>query len=360
MKGTSMRIRSLAGLALAGACCTGLAACTAASSSGPINAVTTPAVGKPTPPDSVDAALARMPLYPYTILGQSDNDPLAPGQSDTALGTKCMAAAGYPGAQDMLGIAIRSSAVGLGLAQDWGAWGYLGSADAQQYGFRPTSGKALDELGIGGASPQNPSNANQTTAEKDAIDKCDAIKFNFLNDMFNGPLAGINAIASAISKDLADDPAVKSATKAWSQCMARNGYNYATPQAAAQAQQAAMFGGNGNQINAGQTIAPSVNSAQIAAAVTDANCTSSTDLAGIYFAVEASYDQQVVSANQAALAAAVREFRSAYTREISELPHLLATTKANAFPGAGKKVSPVGGSGSSSSCKGGPSSESAC
>ena len=35
--------------------------------------------------------------------------------------------------------------------------------------------------------------------------------------------------------------------------------------------------------------------------VTDADCTDSTDLAGIYFAVQASYEQQIVNANQQAL-----------------------------------------------------------
>jgi hypothetical protein len=359
MKGIPMRIRSLTLLALAPACLAGLAACTAATSSGPINTVTTPIVGKPAPPDSVEAALAHMPLYPYTILGQSDNDSLAPGESDTALGTACIAAAGYPGAQGMLGIAIRASVVGLGIAQDWGAWGYLGTADARQYGFLPTPRKALQELGIN-ASPQSPSGAS-STAEKDAIDKCNTIKFNFLDNVFNGPLAGINSIASAISKDLADDPEAKSATKAWAACMAKNGYNYATPQAAQNAQMSAISGGTGS-VSINGTISPSVNSAQIAAAVTDANCTSSTDLAGIYFAAQASYEQQVVSANQTALAAAVQDFRSAYTREIGELPHLLATTKASPFPNAGKKVSSVGSSSSSSrsNCKGGPSSENAC
>lgn len=352
-----MRIRGRVRLLLAGACCAGLAACTAASSSGPINTVSTPAVGKPAPPDSVDAALARMALYPYTLLGQSDNDSLAPGESDTSLGTKCLATAGYPGAQDMLGIQVRVAVVGLGFAQDWGPWGYLGAADARQHGFLPAASKALSELGIN-ASPQNPGTASLPTAETNAIEKCNTIKFSFLNDIFTGPLAGINSIASVISKDLADDPAVKSATKAWSACMARNGYNYATPQAAASAQMSAISGGTVN-ISQNNTISPSVNSGQVAAAVSDANCTSSTDLAGIYFAVEASYDQQVVSANQTALNTGVQEFRSAYAKEISELPHLLATTKATPFPN-GKKVSSVGGGSSSPSCKGGPSSESAC
>jgi hypothetical protein len=350
--------RPLSRIALASACCAGLAACTAASSSGPINTVTPPAVGRPTPPDSVDAALARMALYPYTILGQSDNDPLAPGESDTELGTKCMATAGYPGTENLLGIQIRASAAGLGFAQDYGAWGYVGVTDAHQTGFRPTPGKALDELGIGGSSPQDPSSANLSAAEQDAVNKCNTIKFNFLNSMFNGPLAGINAIVNAVDTDLTNDSSIKNATKAWSQCMARNGYNYATPEAAAKAQLGAMFGGNGNQINGATQISPSANAAQIAAAVSDANCTTSTDLAGIYFAVEASYEQQIVSANQTALATGVQQFRSAYAREISDLPHLLATTKANAFPTGPKQAVP--GKSSSTSCKGAPSSESPC
>ena len=45
-------------------------------------------------------------------------------------------------------------------------------------------------------------------------------------------------------------------------------------------------------------MSPAANQAQIAAAVTDATCTESADLAGIYFAVQASYEQQIVNANQ--------------------------------------------------------------
>jgi hypothetical protein len=75
-------------------------------------------------------------------------------------------------------------------------------------------------------------------------------------------------------------------------------------------------------------------------AVTDANCTQSTDLAGIYFAVEASYEQQIVSANQQALALAVQQFRADYRKEVSELPKLLSTTKAQPFPKLGKVTRP--------------------
>ena len=68
--------------------------------------------------------------------------------------------------------------------------------------------------------------------------------------------------------------------------------------------------------------------------VTDANCTQSTDLAGIYFAVQASYEQQIVNANQQALNSAVQQYKAAYARELKKLPALLKTARASAFPPA--------------------------
>jgi len=323
-----MRLRIL----FFGAAVAGLAACTAATHSGPVNTVTAPAVGRPAPPGSVEAALARMPFYPYTVLGQSDNDALAPGESSTALGMACVAAAGYPGTAGTLGIQVRLSSAGLGFAQDWGPWGYLGAADAQEYGFRAKPVRAMQELGLMPAGSSGPGNlAALPAAEQSALGKCDTIKLNFLNAMFSGPLAGITTMANDITTDLADDPAVKSATSAWAACMKRNGYDYASPLAAVNAQMTALYG-NSTGITANQTISSAANAAQIAAAVTDSDCTQSSDLAGIYFAAEASYEQQVMNANQTALAAAVSRFRTDYEREVSQLPSLLATTKASQFP----------------------------
>jgi hypothetical protein len=51
-------------------------------------------------------------------------------------------------------------------------------------------------------------------------------------------------------------------------------------------------------IDTSAPISAAAQRAQIAAAVTDAGCTQSSDLAGIYFAVQASYEQQLVTANQ--------------------------------------------------------------
>jgi hypothetical protein len=81
-------------------------------------------------------------------------------------------------------------------------------------------------------------------------------------------------------------------------------------------------------------VSNAANQAQIAVAVTDATCTQSADLAGIYFAVQASYEQQIVNANAQALSAAVQRYKAAYARELKKLPALLKTAKDYAFPKA--------------------------
>ena len=54
--------------------------------------------------------------------------------------------------------------------------------------------------------------------------------------------------------------------------------------------------------------------------------------AGIYLAVQASYEQQIVNANAQALSAAVQRYKAAYAKELKQLPSLLKTAKASTFP----------------------------
>ena len=148
-----------------------------------------------------------------------------------------------------------------------------------------------------------------------------------------GPLAGIQTLSNDIANDVLKDPAVKRATQAWSACMARNGYSYPQPQNVFFDQIQDMFGGK-RQISFGATVSAAANQAQIAAAVTDATCTESADLAGIYFAVQASYEQQIVNANQQALTAAVQQYRAAYAKELKKLPALLKDGESQRVPKA--------------------------
>ncbi len=321
-----MRIRP--GLVLLICCCAVLSACTADPSKGPDVAVSTPSVGRPQPPASVQAALSSEAFTPYAALGQSNNDGLAPGESEYALSSACMSAAGYPGTGNTP-FGIRIGPANLGFSQSWGAWGYLGAAEADQYGFRAPAGSALSELGIDTSGPgSNPASLPQ--AEQNAIGKCATIVADFTNAVQNGPLAGIDTLSNDIYNDVAKDGTVSSATRAWKACMSRNGYSFTQPGNVFFQELQSMFGGS-RLITPGEQVSTAANQAQIAAAVTDADCTQSTDLAGIYFAVQASYEQQLVNANQQALTTAVQQYRAAYAKEVSKLPDLLKTASARPF-----------------------------
>jgi hypothetical protein len=62
--------------------------------------------------------------------------------------------------------------------------------------------------------------------------------------------------------------------------------------------------------------------------VADAHCTLTSDLGGIYFAVQANYERQFVSANQQALNAGIREDKAAFAHALKTMPTLLQTTSA--------------------------------
>jgi hypothetical protein len=307
------------------ACCAALAACTAAPPKGPNTTVSTPSVGRPPPPASAQAALSREAFTPYAALGLSVNDGLAPGESGFAFAGACMSAAGYPGA-DIISILriihIDLGPTNLAVTQPWGGWGYLGAADAQQYGFRVPPGTVLIDLGFD-ASLSPPA---IPAAEQAAVGKCATILEDYVNAVESGPLAGIATLSNDISTDVQQDAAVKVATRAWSACMAKNGYRFG--QSPSNVQQALQVSGG---LSPRAPVSASAQQAQLAAAVTDADCTQSSDLAGIYFAVQASYEQQLVTANQQALTAAVSAYRAAYQKELAKLAALLRTAKAQPF-----------------------------
>jgi hypothetical protein len=318
-----MRIRT--GLGVLICCCAGLAACTAAPK-GLDATVTKPAIGGPPPPASEAAALASEAFTPYADLGATPNDGLAPDDTYTALHTACMNAAGYGQYMASTLVSFRANR-GLGFPQPYGPWGYIGVSLAEQYGFNvPDS--------VGAAGPAGPplSPAGMPAGARAAAGKCLNIVMDFNNAQFVTSTAGIESMNDDISNDVINDPDLTRAQLAWSACMARNGYDSVQPDTVWQQQLAAI----GQRLAPGSSPGPAAgsgptavqNQAQIAAAVTDADCTLSTDLGGIYFAIQASYEQQFVTANQQALNAAVREFKANYAKELSKLPALLRTTSA--------------------------------
>jgi hypothetical protein len=332
VKAAIMRIR--AGLGVLICCYTGLVACTAAAPKGPDTTVTTPSVGRPPAPVSAQAALSSEALTPYFGLGAATDDGLAPGETYAALHTACMNDAGYGQYADAVPYPVRANR-GMAFAQAYGPWGYIGAADAVRYGFAvPT---ASDSLG----SPASPVGSLPTAAQA-AAGKCANIIAQFNDAQFASSMAGIETMNNVISTEVIQDPEFKNAMKAWSACMARNGYTSSDADALALQELDALGlrATPGSGPPSGPTAAQ--NQAQIATAVTDADCTLSSDLAGIYFAVQTSYEQQVIDANQQALSAAVREYKASYAKELRELPALLRTASATLnLPGpAGKPGAP--------------------
>lgn len=303
-------------------CCAGLTACAASAPPGPNATVTAPSIARPQPPPSAQAALSQEAFTPYAAVGQSNNDGLAPEESNFALAGACLSAAGYPNAAGTVSLRISLGAAGLAFAQPWGGWGYLGTAEAEQYGFLVPPGSALSALGIGGQGSDSP--PSLPPAEQAAAGTCGTIAQNFMNAEQDGALAGIGTLSNDINADVQRDAAVKQATRTWSACMSRNGYSYRQPQDVYFQELRNTFGGHG-PINTSDPVSAAAGQAQVAAAVSDAACTQSADLAGIYFAVQASYEQQLVSANQPALSAAVQRYRAAYRQELGKLPALVTT-----------------------------------
>ena len=89
-----LRRAALASCAVTASCAV-LAACTTAPHKGPDTDVTAPAVGRPPPPASAQAALSSEAFTPMPGPALFDNDGLAPGDTYDALHTACMNDAGY-------------------------------------------------------------------------------------------------------------------------------------------------------------------------------------------------------------------------------------------------------------------------
>ena len=317
-------------------CCAVLAACTVAAPKGPDANVTTPAVGKPPQPASAQAALSSEAFTPHADIGASASDGLALGDTYAALHTACMNDSGYGQYAASAPFEIRANR-GLGFPQPYGPWGYLGLSLAAQYGFNAPDTGGPDE------SNGSPTAMSALSAgAQAAAGKCLNILMAFNDAQFTTSLGGIETMNNEISNDVITDPDFKKATTAWSACMARNGYTISDADAFALNELSAI---GLRSIAPGQPAAPTAaqNRTQIAMAVTDANCTQSTDLAGIYFAVQASYEQQFVTGNQQALNVAVRRYKAAFARELSKLPAFLRTASAKLnLPGGPRKRAGLG------------------
>jgi hypothetical protein len=321
-------------------CCAGLTACavltacTANGPKGPAATVTTPAVGRPPAPASVAAAMASEAFTAYAALGAADNDGLAPGDTYDALHTACMEDAGYGQYASEVAVPIRANR-GTGFPQAWGPWGYVGTALAAEEGFMAPEGGPGGGVPIGG-----PLGGNLPAGAQAAAGKCFNISQNFNNATLAHYLSIVETLNNYIGADVINDGEFHAATRRWSACMAKQGFHAAD--AVSFAQQAQVMLGLRSAPGQNPTVSPGQPTAaqdqtQIAEAVADANCTLSSDLAGVYFAVQADYEKQFVSANQQALNAGVRAYKAAFAKTLKTMPKLLQATSATPnLPGPGR------------------------
>jgi hypothetical protein len=317
-------------LGVLAACCVIITGCTAAAPKGPDANVTMPAVGRPPAPASEQAALSGEAFTPYAGLGAFTDDGLAPGDTYAALHTACMTAAGYGQDAATAPYGIRQNG-GLAISQAFGPWGYVGVSVAEQYGFANPDGPYSN-----GRPPPGP--PSLPAGAQAAGNKCLNIVLDFNDIQVAHSLAGIATMINEISADVIADPDVKKATKAWSGCMAKNGYLSGDPDGFALDEARSIGVMAVTPGSTGPTQAQ--RTAAIAMAVSDAQCTQASDLAGIYFAVQASYEQQFVTANTEALNVAVRQYKAAFAKELSKLPELLSTASGTPFQSR-RKPSPA-------------------
>jgi hypothetical protein len=315
------------------ASCAVLAACAAAPHKGPDTDVTAPTVGRPPPPASAQAALSSEAFTPYAGLGAVDNDGLAPGDTYDALHTACMNDAGYGQYASQAAYNIRTNS-GFTFATPYGWQGYIGTALAAQQGFLAGTPFAPGAPAPG-PGPGGPGNllGNLPAAAQAAAGKCFNILENFNNAQFTHSMAIIETLNNDIGNAEVVDPSIKKAMANWSACMAKQGYR--TSNANTFSEQAQVTLGlrpppgpaTGTFAPPGQPTAAQ-NKAQIAMAVADAHCTLTSDLSGIYFAVQASYEKQFVTANQQALNAGIREYKAAFAKALKDMPALLRAASA--------------------------------
>ncbi|AUG79374.1 hypothetical protein CFP65_4643 [Kitasatospora sp. MMS16-BH015] len=262
----------------------------------------TPPVVTDTPPapESGRAGMAALPLAAY----QPDDATLQQQSAiRVSLAVSCMHKAGFASftADSYQGDTPSGT---NNTALPAGAWGYLGSEAAETQGFHP-AGRPTPSPTATGRPSAGPSEASEAYVSArvecdrrivDAFQPSDQLGTELVNRLFAESLQAAE-----------QDTRVTEATRTWSTCMTTAGHPATTPEALLQHYRTA----------------PAVTPAELAAARADTACTTSTHLAGLYFAVLAGYQRQQITRNATALA----DHQQALHEDATRFAKLLTTTQ---------------------------------
>ena len=236
-----------------------------------------------------DPALESLPIEAYQITGDQYK------KIDTALTSlevSCMKRFGF----DYGPYVTPESGPPTGAAQNARRYGPVNQATAAQHGYHPAetsqtitgtpahqmSDAMLSVLGSGDGphpGPPTPATYHGTAVPKGG---CEGEAEDKLN--IGGKDIGLHGVvnqidASGFSRSMSDDR-VKAAFASWSACMKNEGYNYSTPNDAA------------NDASWRGSSIPSPT--EIATAIADVTCKQRANVVGIWFSVESAYEQQMI------------------------------------------------------------------
>ncbi|PBC78733.1 hypothetical protein BX265_3512 [Streptomyces sp. TLI_235] len=274
--------------AATGAALLALAGCGGGSGGTAAPALTPPPLGTPTAPASGREGMLALPLSAY---GTDREQDARRQQAVRALTADCMHTAGW--ADFTRDDALDSGgAVPDAAALPAGAFGYLRAEVAAVQGFHGPTAAAPAR------TPRPPASEAEGTAAQECVKKA-------LTAVRPADTSGSELVNTLFGQSLdatGRDARVVGATRAWSACMKDAGFAEASPDGLV-----ARYHGPGRPT-----------AEELAAATADERCTAAGNLAGVWFAVLAGYQRQLIDANQERLAA----YRKSLAEQTAELTRL--------------------------------------
>ncbi|GAA0681148.1 hypothetical protein GCM10010193_38610 [Kitasatospora atroaurantiaca] len=213
---------------------------------------------------------------PLSAYNWGDQDIQRDAQLRTSLAVSCMHKAGFAGfsGDNYQGTEPPDNATALPA----GAWGYLGADIAGVQGFHPPKRSQVRTA---------PAGTDDSEAFVTARVDCDRQIAEQLKPPSPAGTELVNRLFSESLQATGRDSRVTEATRSWADCMARSGYRVADPTTPLQ-----QYRGPG-----------SPTAEELATARADADCTTRSNLAGVWFAVLTGYQKQQIDQNATALAA---------------------------------------------------------
>ena len=251
--------------------------CSSCSNVSPASHLKPPAIGTPEPPSAWWAAQSNLPLMAYSF---SDQDQALVFNAIKKLKVQCMHRSGYPnydGSDTTYQVetpATRANESGPGV------YGYIDAAQAHKFAFN-----------VPGVQPGPGSVASIPTAEEDLANKCGneaegKVPFEPADQRLADQLFNESHTATV------NDGRYRDALARWSACMKRAGYAADDPVKFA-------------RDSMSRSVTPAT--PEFAAAAADVACTRESDLAGVYFALEAGYQRELIASNAKPLEQVIKQ-----------------------------------------------------